>query len=265
MRAAIISDVHGNHAALRSVLADIRRKGVRQVVSLGDLVGYNSFPSETLALVRISGIRSVRGNHDLMAAGHLEPNDCGPNACAAIRWTRTVLSDDDIEYLRSLPDYVLLSPEAICVHSALGDPVVRLTTAAQFCEQLAKLRRLDARLRVCFTGHTHVPRVIEISPSGAVVARKATRVRLRGESAYFVNPGSVGHPRGSDYRASYAVYDGEAATVVFHRVRYDKTQVIKENARRGIYTDLGPSVAAYMVRRTLGLAPRAYAKLRASL
>jgi hypothetical protein len=91
------------------------------------------------------------------------------------------------------------------------------------------------------------------------------RLPLRAGSFYFVNPGSVGHPRGSDYRASYAVYDGDAATVTFHRVAYDRRRVTKENARHGIYTDLGPSVAAHVVRRTLGLVPRAYAKLKASL
>jgi predicted phosphodiesterase len=265
MRAAIISDIHANHAALCAVIADARQRAIRRLVCLGDLVGYNSFPSETLALMRAEEIRSVHGNHDLMAVGRLEPDDCGPNGRAAMLWTRAVLSDDDVEYLRGLPDHLRLAPGVICIHSGLGDPVIRLSTADQFREQLAKLRRLDDRLRLCFTGHTHVPRVLEVAPTGTVVAHMVGRLQLRDGSFYFINPGSVGHPRGSDYRASYAVYDGGAATVAFHRIGYDRRRVIEENARHGIYTDLGPSVAAYAMQRTLNLVPRAYAKLKASL
>lgn len=43
----------------------------RQVVCLGDLVGYNAFPRETLALMRARRIASVHGNHDLMALNWL--------------------------------------------------------------------------------------------------------------------------------------------------------------------------------------------------
>jgi predicted phosphodiesterase len=34
---ALISDIQGNEVALRSVLADIRRTGVGQVIRLGDV------------------------------------------------------------------------------------------------------------------------------------------------------------------------------------------------------------------------------------
>ncbi|BEP94460.1 hypothetical protein GmRootA79_28440 [Acidovorax sp. A79] len=36
MRMALVSDIHGNLAALEAVAADIRRRGADQVVNLGD-------------------------------------------------------------------------------------------------------------------------------------------------------------------------------------------------------------------------------------
>ncbi|MEL7151833.1 MAG: metallophosphoesterase family protein, partial [Pseudomonadota bacterium] len=36
MRLAAISDIHGNSDALRAVLDDIKRRGVDQIVNLGD-------------------------------------------------------------------------------------------------------------------------------------------------------------------------------------------------------------------------------------
>src|SRR5437667_176692 len=80
MRVAIVSDIHANVAALAAVLADIDTRGVDDIVHLGDLVGYNSFPSETLALVQARSIRGVHGNHDLMTCGVLSLDHCGPLA-----------------------------------------------------------------------------------------------------------------------------------------------------------------------------------------
>src|SRR5687768_3983846 len=113
MRTAIIADVHGNYAALLAVVADVRRSAIPRTVCLGDLVGHNALPRETLALVRAEQIPSVVGNHDLMAVGQLEPDDCEPGARAAILWTRAVLSADDVEYLRRLPDVLMLEPDGV--------------------------------------------------------------------------------------------------------------------------------------------------------
>ncbi|MAH67454.1 MAG: phosphoesterase, partial [Phycisphaerae bacterium] len=40
MRTALISDIHGNLDALQVVLADVDRRGVDEIVCLGDIVGY---------------------------------------------------------------------------------------------------------------------------------------------------------------------------------------------------------------------------------
>ena len=50
-RLAIISDIHGNLPALEAVLADIDAQDVTEIYHLGDLVGYNPFPNETIALI----------------------------------------------------------------------------------------------------------------------------------------------------------------------------------------------------------------------
>jgi predicted phosphodiesterase len=41
---AIVSDVHANMEAFRAVLKDIRDKGIDDVISTGDLVGYGPNP-----------------------------------------------------------------------------------------------------------------------------------------------------------------------------------------------------------------------------
>src|SRR4051794_40542167 len=179
MRTAIISDIHANHAALVAVLADARSQGAERIICLGDLVGYNTLARETIQQIRDWAIPCIIGNHDLMAIGELEPDACGPEARDAIHWTRAALSVDERQYLGRLPGMLSLEPDAVCVHSAADDPVVRLRTPAQFLEQREKLGAMQRAFRVCFTGHTHVPGIVEISSSSSVQMHKPAPLALR--------------------------------------------------------------------------------------
>ena len=52
MKYAIISDIHANLTALKTVIADAKACHVEKFVCLGDVVGYGPQPAETLALVK---------------------------------------------------------------------------------------------------------------------------------------------------------------------------------------------------------------------
>src|SRR2546427_3947300 len=251
MRLAIISDIHANVDALRAVLADIRASDVQHVVCLGDLVGYHTFPLETLGVLRDSEIPSVHGNHDLMAIDRLPRDDCGPVARKAIRWTQAVLREDDRRYLASLPNELRPHRRILCVHSAPGDPVVRLHTPDQFYGQSLRIAESDPDVRLCFTGHSHVARTMIVTPRGEVVRARETEVTLAPDAFYFINPGSVGCPRDGDYRAAYGILDREAQRLSFRRVDYDPTRVLRENARRGIRVEFGPFVRRSLRSRAL--------------
>lgn len=234
MRLAIISDIHANVDALRAVLAHIDARGDRQIVCLGDLVGYNAFPRETLELMRARGIASVHGNHDLMALNWL-PIEGGPQAQAAIRWTRAVLGADDLDYLANLPASLRPRARTLCVHSTLHNTRLRLEEPADFHEAFGAMRRVDGGIRTCFTGHTHIPEAVVVQPWGEIVRHTGERsMRFRPNSFLFINPGSVGHPRDDDWRASYAAFDPETRRVEFRRVTYHRERVLEENARLGL-------------------------------
>src|SRR3954465_10330351 len=48
---AIISDIHANIEALTAVLADIDARGLKQIICLGDVVGYGPNPLECMDIV----------------------------------------------------------------------------------------------------------------------------------------------------------------------------------------------------------------------
>lgn len=49
---AIISDVHGNYEALKTVLSDIEKRGIEHIYCLGDVIGKGTRPNECLDLLK---------------------------------------------------------------------------------------------------------------------------------------------------------------------------------------------------------------------
>src|SRR6185503_6050553 len=166
------------------------------------------------------------------------------------------LSTDDITFLRHLPGAIRRPEGLLFVHSALGDPVVRLRTDEQLVAHATELRRLVPGTRICFTGHMREPRILEIPADGNPVSHPPTSAVLRRNSFYFVNPGSVGEPKGTDARAVYAIYDGHTGHLSFRRVTYDRERLERENQRRGLPAPVRRSPVARLRAGVLAAARR---------
>ena len=63
-RIAIVSDIHGNLAALEAVLDDTRRRGVTRVVNLGDSLSGPLLPLETARFLMSRDWVQLAGNHE---------------------------------------------------------------------------------------------------------------------------------------------------------------------------------------------------------
>lgn len=249
MKYAVISDVHANHPALLAVFRDIRAVGADAVVCLGDVVGYNCFPHETIGSLRERLVPTVHGNHDLLALSDAALPAMGPNGTRALTWTRGVLTEAEREYLAALPGSLPLGSDCVALHSRLGNPYARMRSDEDFAAEAARLRSVNGATRLALIGHTHVPGVVAVARSGTVKRHAPGTRNLDDDSFHFVNPGSVGHPRRSDYRASYCLYDLDRRRVEFRRVRYDRDATVRTNAVHGVHTDLGPSVLRFALQR----------------
>jgi predicted phosphodiesterase len=232
MRIGLLADIHANDAALRAVLDHLAADGVREVVCLGDLVGYHARVHETLALVRERQIPSVAGNHDLMAIGRLPLGGCGRIARRAISWTREALTAEDWAYLETLPAKIRLGHGIVCMHARQGNPVTRLITPEDFRGEADRLRLDDGDLRVCCLSHTYGQQAVSIVAPGAVVPHLGLEIRLPRGAFTFINPGSVGRSRDGDSRAACAVIDTSRWTVSFRRVTYGAASVRLADATR---------------------------------
>lgn len=215
MKYAIISDIHANLEALSVVLDAIEKAGVDQIVCLGDVVGYNATPNECVDIIREMDIPTICGNHDAVACGIEEPWGFNPVALAAALWTRDTLTDDNLEWLKDLPDTHLFD-SFLAVH---GAPANRDTYLFAWEDVLPHVRYVEeAGRRLCFFGHTHCPGVF--STDGQYSIDEDSRFPIGDDKIFFINPGSVGQPRDGDPRASFGLLDTDANEYELVRLDY---------------------------------------------
>src|SRR5262245_43011857 len=64
MRIALLADIHGNLAALQTVMVELERLQPDYVVLDGDIINGVPFSTEVIDLVRAQDWAVVRGNHE---------------------------------------------------------------------------------------------------------------------------------------------------------------------------------------------------------
>lgn len=248
---AIISDIHANLEALQTVLADIDRRGLTEIVCLGDVIGYGPDPRECLDLVRRRCRLCMMGNHD--HAVLYEPTNFNTAAERAAFWTRQMIESDRAacgerwEFLGKLP-VRRREDDLLFVHASPRRPINEYIFPEDVFTNpqkvLANFERLEARL--CFLGHTHQPGVFlddpYFDPPQELPDSPFFEVE---EERAIINVGSVGQPRDRDPRASYVlIHERESGNgadslvaaalscsveqVEFVRVEYDIDTTVKK-------------------------------------
>jgi predicted phosphodiesterase len=227
MKFAAIADVHGNAAALETVLADIADQGVTEVVNLGDHVSGPLEPRRTADLLMKCDFPSILGNQDRVLV------EKRANLGRPFTW----LDDSHMDWLAHQPATRLYRDTVFLCHGTPGDDEAYWldhvtgdgTVALAPIEAIeAEASGIAASLILC--GHTHLPRV----------------VRLR-DGRVVVNPGSVGLP---GYRwdvpvdhvveagtpdACYAILERTTGgwSVTVRYVPYDNMRMAELAARNG--------------------------------
>jgi len=145
LRVAVISDVHGNLPALEAVLEHVGQEGIDELWSLGDIVGYGGKPHECLALVRERAAICLGGNHDLVVSGVLDIGQFTSDAGVAARWTRSVLTQEELELLAAL------SPQGeragiSLFHGSIRDPVWEYVLTADVADASLRAQTTDLSL-----------------------------------------------------------------------------------------------------------------------
>jgi predicted phosphodiesterase len=176
VKIAALSDIHGNLFALDAVLADIARRGVDQIVNLGDILSGPVLPSETADRLMALDMPTIRGNHERQVLS-MNPDDMG----ASDRYAFDTITGTQREWLASLPPVLRLQPDVFLCHATpYNDVDCYLEDIIDGELRPAPLRRIEERTGDCdaaliMCGHSHIPRLSRLA-SGQII----------------MNPGSVG-------------------------------------------------------------------------
>jgi predicted phosphodiesterase len=202
MRLAVITDIHGNVAALEAVLADIAARGIARTVCLGDCLSGLMWPRETAELLMARDIPIVRGNHDRWLVEH-EPAKMGKQDAVAFAAT----TPDQRAWLHGQATRLAPAPGVLACHGTpdsdtqnlLEDPVGGRLVPAPLPVLRDRLGADGMAARIVLCGHSHQSAVIRV-PDGPLV----------------VNPGSLGlpgfritrgdHPHVAEARSPHARY-----------------------------------------------------------
>jgi putative phosphoesterase len=223
---AVITDIHGNLAAMQASLARIAELSIERIYCGGDLVGYGPNPNEVCALIQEREIPTIYGNYDYAIARDEE--DCG---CAyvtphdrelgqqSVAWTLAHTDQAAKDFMQALPFELRFAVGSADVHLVHGSP--RKVNEYLFEDKPARLYESLASAeedRLLVFGHTHKPWVHEY---GGVL---------------FINCGSVGKPKDRDPRGAFAVLQaaGDSVDVTIERVAYDAAAVAEQVRSGGL-------------------------------
>ena len=211
MKLAVVSDVHGNLAALEAVLDDLDAVKPDLVVHGGDLAFNGPHPAECVDRIRQLGWPGVMGNTDeaLWTLPAFLPEDVVRKFKVIADATTSLLGAERVAWLKTLPLAWREADRVALVHAVPGDTWKVVPQDASDAELQEIYGPLGAELVVY--GHIHRP-----------------YVRRVGDFT-LANSGSVGMPFDGDRRAAYLlVTDGRPE---IRRVGYNVRRYVTELER----------------------------------
>lgn len=241
MKLAVLSDIHGNLAALEAVLDEVAREHVDAVANLGDILSGPLQPAATADFLVARGFTTIAGNHERQllhehAHGTRDPLTSDGFAAHEMR-------EPHLAWLRSLPPVHWLEDDVLLVHGTPGSdltywletvtdepgPGMRPASEAEVRERLHAGATGAPRASLVLCGHTHVPRAMRC---GATLVVNPGSVGLQGYDSDYPMPHRMenGSPD-----ARYAIVERRAAgwSVRLCSVPYDFAPQAKLAAERG--------------------------------
>jgi putative phosphoesterase len=206
MKITVLSDIHGNKAALDAVLRDTEAEKPDHIIVLGDII--TDFPRDTKSV--ISTIRSItdfviKGNREITINDNIEDGKSYKQFLTTYLTYRE-LSVNELNYLSTLPEQLSLQFDENltlrCVHGSPSSAFEHIIENND-SKNSAMLDSITEKILLC--GHTH----------------KQWYSKLNGKT--IINPGSVGINFSGSKAAQYAIMENgkDGLEIRLKNVAYD--------------------------------------------
>lgn len=230
MRYLLLSDIHSNLEALKTVLERARMLRYDRLIVVGDIVGYYAEPNECIELLKMQNDAIIlQGNHDAAVAEEIDTKKFNETARKAIEWTKKEISEKNKEFLKSLPKFFSI-PFLLAVH---GTPFNALWGYMNEVSAKETIEKVPENVVVC--GHNHV--CFQYTESkGLVEYARCTTVSL--EENCVISLPSVGQPRDENQQTGLALIDFEKKEMRIERINYNIEKTISKTEKVGLPKEL---------------------------
>lgn len=204
---AVLSDIHGNLAALLAVLRDLDQQRVDEILIGGDLAEGGRQPAEVLDLLMERKWPAVRGNADVLLLDAADGKvDANHPFFATAAWALERLGPHHLRYLRALPVAIRRAipgaRELLLVHATPWS--VEEVVPPDAPEQVARRMLTEAHAEVVVYGHIH------------------SAYQRRVDGRLLISAGGVSGSNDQDPRPAYSILStGQEIAVEVRRVTYD--------------------------------------------
>jgi predicted phosphodiesterase len=221
MRIGLIADIHGNLVALDTVLAELARTDIDELICLGDIAALGPQPREVIARLRALQCPVVMGNTDAWLLDPASAQGSSAPVLATTRWCAAQLSAADLAYVGAFPPILAYTlpdgTELLCFHGSPRsfDDAITATTPADTLDQMLN----GAGAAIMVGGHTHI------------------QMMRRHRGIPIINTGSVGLPgigavtpyNRDVHWAEYVVLDvgGDHVAITLHRTPLDVAAMVR--------------------------------------
>jgi len=214
MQVGIISDIHGNHYALREVLKEAKQKGIDKLLILGDIVGYYYHPDKVLELLSEWDYEIIKGNHEELLEKlynkKIESNELikkyGKGHVEALK----KLNEETLNWLFSLPVQLVIKIDNVTFQLNHGSPD-NIDEYIYPDASLAKLEECNSTLcDFVLIGHSHYAFTHQCTNS------------------ILINCGSVGQSRQKGGTAYWATVDTKDKSYMINKTSYNVSDLLIE-------------------------------------
>ena len=188
---AVLSDIHGNSWALKSVIEDIKKRGIKTIVNLGDSLYGPLDPDGTFHMLMNENIISVIGNEDRIFTEDTKNESSDETR----EYVLSQLGNEALIWLKNLKTTLALDHLFLChgTPSRYDRYLMHKVTQQGLTKKANNeiehdIGQVSSKVILC--GHSHIPKILT-TLSGKLI----------------INPGSVGCQAFEDASPFYHVVE----------------------------------------------------------
>jgi putative phosphoesterase len=217
MKIGVVSDIHGNHLALASVLEEASKENVEKLFVLGDIVGYYYHPDKVLGLLAQWDYVFIKGNHeDLLQQvlkGQLDLSVLDAKYGSGHRFAIAKLTEEQIRKLVTADDKKDLEVDGLKLLLCHGSPWDKDLYIYPDSDKNVLDKANETGADIVLIGHSHY------------------QFLYKGKNTILLNAGSVGQSRTTGGVATWAIINTLNRVIQLKSTLYDTTALLHEAAK----------------------------------